>query len=355
MIDLSDTAKIRALDSSNVAGSIEQLGKQCQHAWEESKKLQLSDDFSQVDEVIVCGMGGSALPARIVEFLFADQLKVPILVNNTYELPSYANKKSLVVLSSYSGTTEEVLSCAKEAHKRGAKIVVIATGGNLVEMAQESGWPCLSIEPKYNPSNQPRMALGYAVISLLAILAKLGYLGAQDEDISGIAAEIEELNQKWGIEAPKENNFAKELACQLFDKMPIILGAEFLRGNIHAFANQLNENAKTFAVSFALPEANHHLMEGLAHPEATKELTFVLFKSNLYNERVQKRFEVTKDVILQNKIKVVEVTLSASDRLLQSFEVLTLGGWVSFYLAILNGINPAPIPWVDYFKKELSK
>jgi len=355
MIDLNDTAKIRELDTSNVAGSIEQLGKQCQHAWEESKNLQIPADYSEVDKVVVCGMGGSALPARIVEYLFADQLKVPVLVNNTYELPAYADKKSLVVLSSYSGTTEEVLACAQEAHKRGAKIVVIATGGSLVKMAQESGWPCLSIEPKYNPSNQPRMALGYAVISLLAILAKLGHLKALDEDISDVAEEIEKLNQKWGIEAPSESNFAKELAGQLLDKMPIVLGAEFLRGNIHAFANQLNENAKTFAVSFALPEANHHLMEGLVHPEATKELVFVLFKSNLYSERIQKRFEVTRDVILQNKIKVVEVSLSGKDQLLQSFEVLTLGGWVSFYLAILNGINPAPIPWVDYFKKELSK
>jgi len=355
MIDLNDSSKIRELDASNIAGSIEQLGKQCQHAWEESKKLQIPLDYSEVDKVIVCGMGGSALPIRIVEYLFADQLKVPVLVNNTYELPAFADKKSLIVLSSYSGSTEEVLVCAGKAGERGAKIVVIATGGSLVKMAQENNWPCLSIEPKYNPSNQPRMALGYAVVSLMSILAKLELLEAQDKDISDIAEEIEKLNQKWGIVTPLENNFAKELAGQLLDKMPIIFGAEFLRGNIHAFANQLNENAKTFAVSFALPEANHHLMEGLAHPETTKDLVFVLFKSNFYHERIQKRLEVTKDVILQNKIKVVEVSLSGKDRLLQSFEVLTLGGWVSFYLAILNGINPAPIPWVDYFKKELSK
>jgi len=355
MIDLDDRQSVKKLDAGNIAGSIQSLGSQCQDIWQEAQKLSLPANYQDIDEVAVVGMGGSGLPTRIITSLFGDQLKVPLGLVNTYELPTFVNEKTFLILSSYSGNTEEVLEGAGQAKEKGAKVVVIASGGKLAALAETQGWPALVFEPKFNPSGQPRMALGYSIVGQLAVLAKLKLVEFLDGDIKDIVKLVSDLNKKWGIEAEKKGNFAKQLALQLYGKIPILLAAEFLRGNAHTFANQINENAKTFATSFSLPEADHHLIEGLSYPAGRQDLVFVLFESSLYDERIRKRFEATKNVIVQNRIGAIEVKLAAGDRLLQSFEFLTLSSWTSFYLAISNGINPTPIPWVDYLKDRLAK
>ena len=137
------------------------------------------------------------------------------------------------------------------------------------------------------------------------------------------------------------------------EKVPVIVASEHLCGNAHIFRNQTNENAKNFASSSLIPELNHHLMEGLVHPEA-RILKFVFLKSSLYSEVIKKRFDLTEDVVRQNKNDVVSIEAEGSSKLEQMLYVLAFGGYLTFYLAILYGQDPSLIPWVDYFKEQLS-
>ena len=153
-----------------------------------------------------------------------------------------------------------------------------------------------------------------------------------------------------------QNNQAKTVASKLKDKIIILISADHLSGATHIFNNQINENSKTFSSDFIIPELNHHLMEGLKNPKNNKDNLFVIFiNSKMYSERIQKRFEVTKDVVNKNNIPFYQINLKSDKKISQIFELIQFGAFINFYLSIIYKQNPAPIPWVDYFKNELSK
>src|SRR5258708_4324529 len=171
---LDDLAQIAKLDKGNILSSIEHLPEQIEDAWVSIKNLEIPEDYTRVKNIVVAGMGGSALGGRIVYYLEFKNLRTPIEVTTNYHLPNYVNEDSLVILSSYSGNTEETISSATDALKRRAKIVGIATGGKLVELLK--GKPVYLIDPRNNPSGQPRMGLGYSISSILALLSKLNFI-----------------------------------------------------------------------------------------------------------------------------------------------------------------------------------
>ncbi|MBI5071927.1 SIS domain-containing protein [Candidatus Falkowbacteria bacterium] len=334
--------QIKKLDKSNLLGSIELLGEQCEAAWREVKKIKIPAAYRGVENIVVSGMGGSALGGHLIQTLFADQLKKPLEIVRGYSLPAYVGPKTLLILSSYSGNTEETLATAREGQKRKAKILGLATGGALANFLRRNNYPAYIFKPTYNPSNQPRMGLGYSIFGQLGFLARCGLLKIEEKEINQAIAL---LNHK--------NGTAKTFAQKLQNKIPIIVASEFLLGNGHIMANQINENAKCFAAYFELPELNHHLMEGLKNPSANKNIKFVLINSNLYHPRNQKRYLILKEVLRRNKIDFVEYRPKAKTKLQQSTETLLFGSYTSFYLAMIYNLDPSPIPWVDFFKKQL--
>jgi len=265
-----------------------------------------------------------------------------------YELPAFVDNHTLLILSSWSGTTEEILSTVEEAKKRKAKILVLAQGGKLAQMAKQNKLPgYYNFLPRHNPCNQPRMSLGYQVLSIIIMLTKADLLSVSDKQITQLIAF---LKGKQGAAQKK----AKALAQAFKEKIPSLVGADFLMGSLHAWRNQLNENAKQLAVYFEIPELNHHLLEGLAYPKKNpSNLIFLFVKSKFYLPRVNQRFAITQKILKQYKIAYEEVKLEGKNKLEQVFEIIQLGSFASFYLAILNNLDPSPIPWVDYFKKEL--
>lgn len=336
--------QIKKLDKANLLASIELLGEQCAEAWHEVKKIKIPASYRGVENIVIAGMGGSALGGHLIQSLFADKLKAPIEIVRGYTLPKYVGPKTLVILSSYSGNTEETLSAAADAKKRKAKIVGLAAGGRLEKFLRSNNYPAYIFKPTYNPSNQPRMGLGYSIFGQLGLLAKCGLLKIDEKEINQAIAP---LNHNDGT--------AKTFAEKLKNKIPIIVASEFLTGNAHIIANQINENAKTFATYFELPELNHHLMEGLKNPAANKNLKFVLLNSSLYHPRNQKRYQILKEVLRKNKIDFIEYQPKAKTKFQQSMETLLFGSYVSFYLAMFYNLDPAPVPWVDFFKKRLGK
>lgn len=343
---LDDIKKIKVLDSQNMRGSLESLGKQIEQIWNQGKKIRIPADYKKVNKILILGMGGSgSLPGLILKSLFFNELKAPIEVVGDYHVPSYTDKNTLVIASSYSGTTEEPLNAVEEAKNIGAKILALTSGGKLADWAKKNHAPAIVFSTENNPSGQPRMGVGYMVFGLITLLAEAGQLAISDSIIDKIV-----------VKAKKKNNLAKNWAERIIGHSVWFVGAEHLSGNAHAAANQMNENGKRFASYFIIPELNHHLMEGMVHPKNNKNnLLFVFFESSLYDKRVQRRFLITKQILTKNKIKFVSYCCVSRTRFEQVAEVLVLSGYLSYYSALLEGIDPSPISYVDYFKVQLKK
>jgi glucose/mannose-6-phosphate isomerase len=173
-------------------------------------------------------------------------------------------------------------------------------------------------------------------------------------EIENLIASMEIWGRRYKPESPTRANDAKIIAEKIWGRIPIFVGAEHLAGNLHALRNQINECAKQFAAYLTLPELNHYAMEGLAFPAENKDnLIFIFFESKLYSNRIKTRLQLTKKVIARNKLPVFGFIFTGADKTAQAFEFLAFGSWVSFYLGMLNGVDPVKIPWVDWFKKEL--
>lgn len=351
ILDSRNTMK--ELDTDNVLGSVEMLPEQIEDAWGKTKSLHVPEEYKHVKSVVVSGMGGSELGSRVIQSLFFDSLPVPFEVVNGYHLPGYVDSETLVLLSSYSGTTEETLACGEEARKKGAKIAIITAGGELEKLAKELGCPAYIIDPVHNPSNQPRMAVGYSVFGQLGLFHAMGVIRMSDNEVGDVIALLKRNAKNLAPEST-EQNAAKYLAYAAVDKMLFFVSSEHLEGSVRVFNNQVNENAKTLTLMLSLPDLNHHTMEGLGFPRHLREeVLFILFTSQLYTPRVLRRYPLTIDVAEQQEYNTESVYAVGKTKLEQVWEVIQLGAYMNFYLAMLYNINPAPIPWVDYFKKQL--
>ncbi len=351
---LDSRDQIKAIDKSNLLGSVESLADQIQDAWSQTRDIVFPSDYPQVKNIIVSGMGGSNLGSLVIKRLFKDELAIPLEVYPHYHLPGYVSSDSLVLLSSYSGTTEETLAAAEQAKVVGAKIVVITGGGPLAEMAKVNNWPMYLIDAKYNPSRQPRMAIGYSVFGQLSMFAKMGLINISESEVLNLVDTLKETSSHLTPEIP--DNPAKLLAFSAFDKHIIFVGAEHLIGAAHVVNNQVNENAKTLTSEWHLPEFNHHYMEALSYPKLAKDTTiFLLFNSALYHPRVQKRILLTKDLLEQKGFEAHTILATSETKLEQVFEIIQIGEYLALYLPMLYGIDPSGIPNVDWFKAEMAK
>lgn len=350
--NLENKKIFKQYDKGKVLTSIKLLPEQCRQAQREAAKIRLPAAYKKVKNIVVCGMGGSALASHLIRQLFAERLKVPLEIINDYHLPKYAGKDSLVFGISYSGQTEETITAIGQAKQKGARIFVITSGGKMAAMADQFSWPCYVFKPFFNPSAQPRLGLGYSLISQIQILRKLNLLDITEIELEKALTFLEKSSSEF--KETKKHNPAKRMAYRFHKKNPVIFAGNFLLGNAHIISNQINENAKNFACYFALPELNHHLLEGLKHPSLRSNFIFFLLKSRLDRPVIQKRFFVTENILNKMKLPVISLDIKGNSFLGQSLWLLAFGGFLSYYLAMLNRENPSLIPWVDFFKKKLA-
>lgn len=353
-MNLNSREDIAILDKSNVLGSVESLPDQCLHAWEDASRVEVPDYYKDIQNIVMCGMGGSGLGARVIESVYGANITMPLVRIHDYHLPGFTGIHTLVICSSYSGNTEETVQNAQEAVERQAKWMAIGTGNSLIDLANEHGVPYYKIDPKNNPSNQPRMAIGYSIVGQLVLASKIGLFNLTKEEVDQVASSMREVINANKVEV--ETAEAKTLAGKMKDKIVIYFSSEHLVGSTHTINNQLNENAKNLSADHPIPELNHHLMEGLVHPaENPDDVLVVLINSDLYSDRLKQRYAITKQVVEKIGITSFEVNLKTSTKLTQAFELIQFGAYANFYLAMLYGIDPAPIPWVDYFKERLGQ
>lgn len=353
---LDNREAIATLDKAGVLPTIEQLASQCTEVWEVASQLVVPTEYATVKQVVVAGMGGSALGTHIIQSVFKDELKVPVLIVPEYNMPAFVGSDSLVIASSYSGTTEETIAAMQDAKQRGAKIAGITSGGRVAELLREWSVPAIIFPTTFNPSKEPRMGLGYSVFGQMILLAKCGLLEITQSHVDDVLDVIAKSHLSYAQSVPSSQNPAKICAFEMLDRIPVITVAEHLEGVAHVFANQLNENSKTFSEYRVIPEMNHHLMEGLRFPNVNQtNILFFIVESSLYSPSNALRCTLSKEVITQNNLQLHTLTLTSNSKLQQAFELLVFGSYVSFYLAMLHNVDPATIPFVDWFKAELKK
>lgn len=342
-------------DSKNVLGSVELFAKQCSSTWHNTSPMR---ERKKVKNILVAGMGGSALGAYILQSL--DIFTVPIIMSHDYKIPAWVNEDTLVLAISYSGGTEETLSATKNALEKKAQIVCITTGGELEKIATEpstagkNNLDLRKINTEYNPCNQPRFGVGFMMMHIIKTCLDYEVCNIEKDTVEKALIELE----AW------QNNFAKNNSIDtiyteaqtLADYMPVLVYSEHLTNLGRFTRNQIHETAKTLAITHEIPELNHHLMEGLEFPDTNKEkVYFMFFESNLYSEKINKRIAVTKDVLAKQGIKYTSVDMEGKSKLAQILIGMLRSMYTAYTLGIIHEKDPSDIRWVDYFKEQLSK
>ena len=336
------------IDTDNmVKKSMNLFTEQIKDSFEKSLGIILPNEYQQVKNIVACGMGGSRFPHYIVKELFKEEISVPYLINDDYNLPGFVDDNTLVILSSYSGTTEEILAVGKKAYEKKAKIIGISDGGELKEFLENIKAPGYFFDPVYNPSGQPRIGFGYLIGGIMGLLSNLKVLNLHKDSI------ITAINN---VKIPEIEKEAEQIAKKIFNKYPYYIVSEFLTGVGNAIANQTNETAKSISSFRVIPELNHHLMEGLKNPNELKRISiFIFFFSKLFSSSIQKRFIITKEIVEKNNIETLWYELKGKNKVEQVLELMILGNFLTMNLSTLYGENPMTVPYVDYFKKKLKE
>lgn len=345
--------KIFKADPENMLLAISDLPDQVRDTWEKAKNFIIPAHYIKIDKVVIVGMGGSAIGSDMLMHYAKDTIKKPIELVRDYDLPKYVDSKTLVIASSYSGTTEETLSGLIQAMDANAKIIGLAHGGELEKVCKNRNYPFFRIE--YD--SQPRAASPSSFTAIAGILNKLDVISISDKDIEKAYKETKELGSKIGIDVPQKINQAKILAKKMHDYIPFIIGSGSLYQVAHKFKISIDENAKQLAFFEAIPEMNHNTMTGTEYPNKLGEKVFVVILQSKYDHHRNKlRQRIMLDVLKKRKIKHETVIFpEATSRLSELFMMVEFGDYVSYYMALLNGVDPSPVEIVQYFKDQIKK
>lgn len=351
MPNLDAPQSFGARDPKGMLAHITALPQQCTRAWEEIQSLALPDEYRQVQQIVVLGMGGSAIGGDLLRGLLKEESPVPIVVHREYGLPSFVGAQTLVIASSYSGNTHETLLSFDEARQRGARLLSITTGGELARRTSQQGLPL----HQYDYKAQPRAALGYSLLSLLGVLQHLGFV----QDKSADVAEAVEVMQRWQSEihefVPTCANAAKSLAQRLYGRLPVVYGAGHLSAVARRWKCQFNENAKAWAFCDVLPELLHNTVAGYACPKGLQESVHVLMLRCASDyPRQQKSFDVVTELLQREGFAWSDVEARGQSKLAQALSVVLFGDYVSYYLAMLYDVDPWEIENIQWLKGRLS-
>nr|PZN04549.1 MAG: bifunctional phosphoglucose/phosphomannose isomerase [Bacillota bacterium] len=348
---LDNLEKIRQLDQKGMFDLIYRLPEQCEEAVEIAEKSVKGLKFYNIVNVVICGLGGSAIGGDLAKMVAGDSCHLPVFVNRDYHLPPFVDDRTLVVASSYSGNTEETLAAYDEARAKKAKMVAITTGGELKNKALSDEVPVITI-PAGLP---PRAAIGYSLMPLLVLLEELGIVQGCKKQIAGAVELMKKERENLAPEVAEEKNAAKALARKLYGKIPVIYGSQGVTDALAVrWKGQMNENSKHPAFFNVFPELNHNEIMGFeGDPELLKLMEIVILRSPEENERVKKRIEITSSLIKDVVSGVTEVWPLGETRLERIMYHVLFGDYVSAYLAVLNEKDPTEIDFINTLKNRM--
>lgn len=319
---------------------------QIEYAW--NNKINLSQiDVSQIHNIVLSGLGGSAIGGDLLQNYLRDELKFPYQVVRNYNLPGYVNENTLFLASSYSGNTEETLACAEAALKRKSQIICITTGGKLEAFANNNKLPLAKLLPGF----QPRYALWINFFTLLKIIQTLKLIPDQNK----IVEQIIPLLKSKGNEYSENSNKALEFAEKLTGYIPVIYSVSDLTSAVGArLKGQMNENSKLHAFYNYFPEQNHNEIIGW---ETFSEKQFNAKVINIldadYHPQIKKRFEIVSELVKKSGAEVLNIQSDLNDFKLRLMDNIYFGDWVSYYLAVIRNQDPTSIKNINYLKEHL--
>lgn len=348
---LDDPSLYRELDPTGLRHRLRTFPNQCREAWEKARACKLPRAYSKIDRVVVAGMGGSAIGGNLLADLASLEDSLPISVCREYDLPRFVNENTLVLACSYSGETEETLSVFRGALAKGAKIIAVTSGGILGAEAKEHNLPVLTVDYQ----GEPRSALGYSFIVPTVLLMNLGLISDKSRDFEEGSKVLTECAPLLAEDSPLQQNTAKKAAAQLVGRLIVIYGAGIFGGVARRWKTQFNENSKACAFFELLPEVHHNSVIGYSLPtEVKRRSSFILLQPATLHPRTRRRYRVTRELLDNESIPYMTVEGRGDSPLSQMLSAILLGDYISYYLALLEGVDPSPVPTIDLIKSKLS-
>lgn len=343
------------LDKANMIELLEEFPQKMKDA------LRLGEEFSistsaftrNFKNIVILGMGGSAIGGDLLSNYLTDELAIPIVVIRGYDIPKFVNEDSLVFAVSYSGNTEETLSTLKKCLEVKARVIALTSGGKLAALSQENNFPVIKVPTGI----QPRAAISYLFFPVLKALERLGLIKERNSEIEETHNILRELSREYGAKSPSKNNLAKKVALILYQHLPLIYGSEGLLGAVAMrWKTQINENSKWPCFWNVFPELDHNEIVGYEIENGINlqvKIVYLQDKEGLL--RVEQRREITRKIIEDKVAEFIVCPSRGKGKMARMFSLIFLGDLASYYLAILNQVDPSPVACIEDLKKELAR
>ena len=347
MNHLDDPATYRKLDPSQFFQRLRDLPSQFPRVEGAVAQLRLPPKLGKAHRVLVVGMGGSAIGGELLADVAAYEGSVPVIVWRDYDLPHWVDDRTLVLVCSHSGRTQESLSGFRRAMTLKAPVVVMTGGEVLARESQQAGLPVVP----FDYQGEPRSGIGYSFLGPLLLLQRLGLMAPGTRDQwTEMRREVAAMTTAIGEDVPAEHNEAKSLALKMHQRLPVVYGGGILAGVARRWKTQLNENAKSWAVAETLPEAHHNTVEGRLPLSLGQQVYGVLLQP-CNQQRLSVRYEATAELFTQRGVDFTKVAAHGTSPLSQIMTTVVLGDYASCYLAMLNGVDPSPVHAIDSMRQ----
>ncbi len=354
MNKLDNLKLIKKLDPSDMLKFIQGLPEQCRDAYKIGSSSNITKPAIKINNIVFAGVGGSGIGSDLIRIYLEYELKIPIVICRNYTLPDFAGEDTLLFCSSYSGNTEETLSCFEQGMRKKAFIITMGSGGRLKELSLKNNITHISIPDGY----PPRTAIGYMSITVLGVLVKIGLIKDKENEVKELYSVVSELRDK-EIDpcVPLKKNISKQIAVKLYKRYAVIYGtADATEAVSNRWREQIAENAKALSANNTLPEMNHNEIVGWRFPKKLlKDFKVIMLSDKDDHERIKERVRVSRGIIEKSGVETIVLKRENGGRLARAYSLLYIGDFVSFYMAILNNIDPTQVEAIDYLKKELKK
>lgn len=348
-MNFNDASEIRRRDPSGMLDLIRRLPDMCAEAW----RLPVEPSLPAVRpaNIVALGMGGSGIGGDLLRAVLNDDASIPVVAVKDYRAPGFLGPTSLVFACSYSGNTEETLAAYDQAAGRGATCVVVTSGGDLLRAARDRGHPAVVV-PKGLP---PRAALAYLFIPMLAALGRAGVIPSLETEMREAVEILKGMTRRLGPD--DASSPARRLAERLQGQIPVIYSSSpFLEPVAQRWKDQFNENAKTFSVWNTFPELNHNETVGWGVDETlARTIHVIILRDRAEPARLAQRVSITKDLAFRRAAGVDEIQSEGEGKLARLLSSICYGDMTSWYLALLRGVDPTPVPVIEELKKRLAE
>ena len=339
---------LRVIQQRDVQGALDVAANQWQQVSYDTEIQHAEHDGRTIEKIVIAGMGGSALAALIIKNWLEPELGIPIEIVRNYNLPAFVDSSALVICSSYSGNTEETLTCFDEAHKRGAQLAVTTAGGQLKKLADKHDIALAEL-----PSGlQPRMAVIYSLRTTLKLMAHFGAIDiGYFNKIGEYADWLQSETENWKKEVTAGINPAKQIALLAIGKTAIFYASHTMAPVAYKWKISWNETSKNIAFCNEMPEFNHNEFMGWASHPIEKPYAVFDFMSNFDHQQIKKRFILSDRLLSGRRPKAHVVNLQGDNVIAQMLWGCILADFASIYAAILNGVDPTPVPLIEKLKE----